>query len=58
MRDKIDQIMLNQSTIMVALAALYADRCEDEEVLNQLQNRIKEMQETFALQKERKSHGK
>jgi len=43
MENKINQILLNQSTIMVALAALYADDCDEIEILNQLGNRIEEM---------------
>ena len=48
MENKIDQILLNQSTIIVALAALYADDCEDVEVLNQLNNRIGEMKKLLS----------
>ena len=37
MEDKINQILMNQSVMMVTLAAIYAGQCEDIEVLNQLQ---------------------
>jgi len=34
--EKINQILINQSVIMVTLASLYSDEKEDIEVLNQL----------------------
>jgi len=57
MENKIDQILLNQSTIIVALAALYADDCEDVEVLNQLNNRIGEMKKLLSPTKPEANNG-
>ena len=51
MEEKINQILMNQSTIMVTLAAIYADECEDIEVLNQLNNRHKELSELLSPSK-------
>lgn len=43
-----EQILLNQTTMMVALAALYADDRGDEEVLNQINNRVKEVKKLIS----------
>jgi len=48
MEDKINQILMNQSTIMVTLAALYADECDNIEVLNQLNKRHEELSELLS----------
>lgn len=34
MEEKLNQILYNQSMMLTALAALYADDCEDVEMLN------------------------
>ena len=39
---KINQILMNQTTIMVALASLYSNETEEVEVLNQLLKRHEE----------------
>lgn len=53
MEDKINQILMNQATIMVALASLYADDCESVEVLEQLNRRNSEIQKLFSPTKPR-----
>lgn len=43
MKEEIKQILLNQSVMFVALAAIYADECDDVEVLNQISRRHEEL---------------
>jgi len=55
MENKINQILMNQATIMVALASLYANECEDVEVLNQLNKRNDEMRKLLSSNKPKES---